>query len=75
MSDELEIMYVEALKKLAAQGVGIKRAIRDAKTSTKRKYYTRKAQQNSEKAARLLIKLERVAPSTLKENRNESDGA
>lgn len=74
MSDELENMYVNALKQLAVQGIAIKRVIKDAKTSTKKKYYLKKAKHNSMKAARLLVKLDRVAPSTLKETKDEPQG-
>ena len=72
MSDALIGLYTEALKELAVEGVAIKHKIRDAKTSTKKKYYSKKAKQNSEKAARLLVKLERLAPGTTKENDDES---
>jgi hypothetical protein len=64
MTNEIQEVYIAALKELAAQGVYIRNSIKGAKTPTKRKYFTKKAQQNSEKATKLLIKLDRVAPST-----------
>ena len=71
MSDALIALYTEGLKELAVQGVAIKNKIRDAKTSTKVKYYKKKAKQNSEKAARLLVKLERLSPGTLEESTDD----
>ena len=70
--DALIGLYTEALKELAVQGVAIRNKIKGAKTSTKKKYYKKKAEANSKKAARLLVKLERLSPGTTKENDDES---
>ena len=60
-------LYARGLHELALQGVVYQRKIKDAKTSTKKKYYQKKAKANSEDAARLLVKLERLAPGSVKE--------
>ena len=76
MNNQIIELYTNALKQLAAQGISLHSKIKHAKTKVKQDYYKKKVKQNSEKAARVLVKLERVAPtSTTKEPGDEPTSA
>ncbi len=61
MSNQIQDLYGEALQALAAQGLSFRHQMTNAKTNLKKKYYKKKLKQNSETAARLIVKLERLA--------------